>query len=343
MTRTTAAAVLALILAISGFSRLCAADTQDGWRVTIGEYRSTPNMALCLAGKKRPFRRPEWRIIENPTSLEACDEVLDVNPDDREIAVWIDERAVTYNAAIGGWYCGLPSNRTRAYPCRSAFFITSTRESPSYLFLSADLVKEAIRSVDFDSWLTKAMAAEAQTEAEQRALVEQRQREAYLARYRSAYEGTSSKPSLQAFIDEFGDDDPDALVVAAKKRVADLQAEREAAEAADQAKLASEAAERARTKPKCDYVQVTGVAVAGFPGLIDQVLKSPDIEDTLARNPIICSGMSCTGVAYVNGKVGRVLNWNSTHLGVMLPVDFEIGRRDIMLLVRRRDTVCAAR
>lgn len=109
----------------------------------------------------------------------------------------------------------------------------------------------------------------------------------------------------------------------------------------------AEKAAHEKIKPKCTNVRFTGVAAAGRERDIEDVLASRDIEDTLARNPIRCNfpggGMMdmCDGVAYFENHKGRIVNWTKKSYLVMSPVDFNNGRKDIRLLVRRQDAKCA--
>lgn len=98
--------------------------------------------------------------------------------------------------------------------------------------------------------------------------------------------------------------------------------------------------EHARTKPLCENIRFTGIASAASPVLIDQVLASKDIEDTLARNPIVCNRMTCYGVAYLKNHKGKIVNWSKDYLEVVSPIDFTTGRRDIFLTIRRGNAVC---
>ena len=140
--------------------------------------------------------------------------------------------------------------------------------------------------------------------------------------------GKSSKEWLELA----SEGSPDARELLAKI-VEENQAE-EQKDAQEKLRLA----EHQRNKPGCDYVRFTGVASAAAPQLIQKVLASSDIEDTLARNPIRCDRMSCYGVAYLSNHPGRILNWSKEYLTVATPIDFDIGRRDIVLTIRREDS-----
>lgn len=102
-----------------------------------------------------------------------------------------------------------------------------------------------------------------------------------------------------------------------------------------------------KIKPKCTNIRFTGVAAAGRERDIEDVLASHDIKDTLARNPIRChfpgGGLmeTCDGVAYFENHKGRIVNWTKKSYLVMSPVDFNDGRKDIRLLVHRKDSRCA--
>lgn len=118
---------------------------------------------------------------------------------------------------------------------------------------------------------------------------------------------------------------------------------------AQKRKLADELREREHqaTKPKCINIQFTGVATPLLYGhaVIAQALSSNDIEDTLARNPIQCrsnqfGNRECTGVAYFQNKKGRIVTWGSEFYIIDTTLDFDTGRRNIELTIRRKDAVC---
>ncbi|MCP5344561.1 MAG: hypothetical protein H7A05_08065 [Pseudomonadales bacterium] len=94
------------------------------------------------------------------------------------------------------------------------------------------------------------------------------------------------------------------------------------------------------TKPSCSNIVFTGIASAAAPALIEQALSSSDIDDTLARNPITCSGFSCYGIGYFSYQEGRIVNWDRNYYFVNSAVDFDVGRRDILLAIKREDATC---
>jgi hypothetical protein len=118
---------------------------------------------------------------------------------------------------------------------------------------------------------------------------------------------------------------------------------------------------RRATKPECMNIRFTGVAAPAplaitttmlipstgtrpiHANIIEYVLASPDIEDTLARNPIRCTNhyRSCKGLAYFEDHKGRIVDWNKDLYGIDTAVDFNSGRKDIQLTIRRKDAVCA--
>lgn len=111
-------------------------------------------------------------------------------------------------------------------------------------------------------------------------------------------------------------------------------------------------------KPKCTKIRFTGVATAGPWELLETVLASKDIEDMLARNPIVCSSggmgdmyadsegkvsvspMRCRGFDYFKSKLGTIFNWSAKYLTITTDYDFSIGRRPIMMTIRRGDATC---
>jgi hypothetical protein len=108
---------------------------------------------------------------------------------------------------------------------------------------------------------------------------------------------------------------------------------------------------RRATKPECMNIRFTGVAApvpifGMYPAkaAIENVLASPDIEDTLARKPIQCNNgnyRACQGFAYFEDHKGRILRWDKDLYYVDAAVDFNSGRKNIQLAVRRKDAVCA--
>lgn len=101
-------------------------------------------------------------------------------------------------------------------------------------------------------------------------------------------------------------------------------------------------AEKAKeeTSPSCSEIVFTGIASAAAPALIEQALASSDIEDTLARNPITCNGFSCYGIGYFSDQEGRIVNWDRDYYFVNSAVDFNVGRRDILLAIKREGAIC---
>lgn len=132
------------------------------------------------------------------------------------------------------------------------------------------------------------------------------------------------------------------------KQFLDVIRQKAREESEKEERAAIEKNERESTKPKCAAIRFTGVAAATyFSEYIDQVLASRDIEDTLARNPIQCHGrnmfgdLNCTGVAYFKNHKGRITDWNKKFYFIDSPVDFNSGRKNIGLAIRRQDAVCA--
>lgn len=109
---------------------------------------------------------------------------------------------------------------------------------------------------------------------------------------------------------------------------------------------AAREAEHQAIKPKCTDILFTGVATPPpYSRVIAQVLASSDIEDTLARNPIQCrsnqfGNRECTGVDYFQNKKGTIVNWSKDFYIIDTPLDFNTGRANIELSIRRIDAVC---
>jgi TPR repeat protein len=112
------------------------------------------------------------------------------------------------------------------------------------------------------------------------------------------------------------------------------------------------------TKPKCVNVTFTGIAAAGDPKFIGQVLASSNIEDTLARNLISCQYQgggyygylmgagrrrvmaTCNGVGYFKKKRAEIVDWSRAFYTIQTDLDFDTGRKPAELYIQRRDAKC---
>jgi hypothetical protein len=91
----------------------------------------------------------------------------------------------------------------------------------------------------------------------------------------------------------------------------------------------------------CKNIRFTGLAATRFPYELEDAKKAADLEDYVARNPILCkSNNSCSGIGYFENARARVLNGDAKYLHVMAPVDLTTGRRDIYLAIFRADARC---
>lgn len=107
--------------------------------------------------------------------------------------------------------------------------------------------------------------------------------------------------------------------------------------------------EREATRPKCMNIRFTGIAASAYLGsTIKKVLASEDIEDTVARNKFHCSGLNmgadqarCDGFTFLQNHKGRIMYWDREFYIINTPMDFDIGRRNVELAIRRQDAVCA--
>jgi len=105
--------------------------------------------------------------------------------------------------------------------------------------------------------------------------------------------------------------------------------------------------EREATTPKCTDILFTGIAMTGYSrGEIDKVLELRDVGDFLARNPLSCNGIetgrpTCTGFAYLKRHKGWIADWNKDYYFMRTALDFNEGRKDIELTIRRKDARCA--
>jgi hypothetical protein len=106
--------------------------------------------------------------------------------------------------------------------------------------------------------------------------------------------------------------------------------------------------------PGCKDVLVSGIAVAN-PLYFFQLPSDPaQLEDVIARNPVICSTHispgygntspghwnECRGLAVVDRKPARILSWTKDTYQVAIDLDFNTGRRTGALYVRRQDARC---
>lgn len=97
-----------------------------------------------------------------------------------------------------------------------------------------------------------------------------------------------------------------------------------------------------QTAGECKIVRFTGLAATRFPYELEDALKQRDLEDYVARNPILCNkNNSCRGIGYFENARGRVINEDGKYLHVIAPVDFTTGRRDIYLAIFRKDARCS--
>lgn len=92
----------------------------------------------------------------------------------------------------------------------------------------------------------------------------------------------------------------------------------------------------------CKVVRFTGLAATRFPYELEDAKKAADLEDYVARNPILCNkNNSCRGIGFFQQQKARVLSTDGKYLHVMAPVDFTTGRRDIYLAIFSADAKCA--
>lgn len=97
----------------------------------------------------------------------------------------------------------------------------------------------------------------------------------------------------------------------------------------------------AKVRRECPLVRFTGIASASDASLIERALGTKDVADALARNPIICrSNGACYGLAYFTNHPGRMMRDGGDYYVITSPVDFDTGRRDIILSVRKKDSKC---
>lgn len=91
----------------------------------------------------------------------------------------------------------------------------------------------------------------------------------------------------------------------------------------------------------CKSIRFTGLGATRFPYELEDAKMAIDLEDHLARNPILCKpNGSCRGIGYFKNARASVLNGDRKYLHVMAPVDLSTGRRDIYLAIFRTDARC---
>lgn len=107
------------------------------------------------------------------------------------------------------------------------------------------------------------------------------------------------------------------------------------------APIASKSA-KVTSAESCKTVRFTGLAATRFPYELEDAKKAVDLEDYVARNPILCNkNNSCRGIGFFQQQKARVLSTDGKYLHVMAPVDFTTGRRDIYLAIFGADAKCA--
>ncbi len=93
---------------------------------------------------------------------------------------------------------------------------------------------------------------------------------------------------------------------------------------------------------ECKSITFTGLAATRFPYQLEDAMKAQDVEDYIARNPILCNkNNACRGIGYFENKRAQVQNEDGKYLHVIAPVDFTTGRRDIYLAIFRKDARCS--
>ncbi|HSD38666.1 MAG TPA: hypothetical protein VLC92_14220 [Rhodocyclaceae bacterium] len=110
-----------------------------------------------------------------------------------------------------------------------------------------------------------------------------------------------------------------------------------------QQREARQVADREKSKPTCSTVVVNGIVSAGSSQLLEAAYAAKDIEDSVARNPIICRGgvAGCIGVSYQRNNVGQIIDWDPRYFVLNLPIEFDQGRRNINVFARRANAKCA--
>lgn len=124
----------------------------------------------------------------------------------------------------------------------------------------------------------------------------------------------------------------------------DRKAYQRITDADDAAKEKKREAAAAKNQPKCFQIRFSGIAVGDPISL--EINSASNADDILARQPLSCwpSGITqlyaCSGGARFYSQIGYVIAWTDYDYEIATPVDLQIGRKDAMLYISRKDAVC---
>jgi len=100
-------------------------------------------------------------------------------------------------------------------------------------------------------------------------------------------------------------------------------------------------------KPKCVKLSLTGFA-AGNARHLHQLYQEKDPRKLIPYNPISCTFPTqlgelawCDGLIELTNKEAVLIDWSENNLQVEVELDFNLGRRSVLLIVRRETAKCA--
>jgi len=100
------------------------------------------------------------------------------------------------------------------------------------------------------------------------------------------------------------------------------------------------------TKPPCDNLVLTGFA-AGNARHLHQMYQEEDPRKLIPYNPISCTFPTrpgqlhwCDGLIELMNKKAVLVDWGEDNLQVEVELDFNIGRRSALLIVKRETAKC---
>ena len=117
-------------------------------------------------------------------------------------------------------------------------------------------------------------------------------------------------------------------------------------------------AQREASRPKCEKIKFTGYATI-YPQHLFQVYQAKNPEEIIADHPIICTNSAwgghytssgavinqnsmteCKGVGYFKNQLAEILDWKGDIYRVNALVQFDTGRRQLGLFIRKKDSRC---
>jgi hypothetical protein len=115
--------------------------------------------------------------------------------------------------------------------------------------------------------------------------------------------------------------------------------------AEDLAKKRKAEADAAQSRPNCSKVEFSGIVV-GSAGDLEPLTAARDKDDIIARHPLSCGPngftqlYACRGAAWFTRHTGYIVAWTQKAYQVATPIDLIRGRKDALVYINRKDTVC---